>query len=282
MLRASRSPSPCQVRTCTTVSPSSRSSSASPQSGPAGDHGGAGPSTPRGQGVLLRRTPHLAARAWARRAHRAARHRVRRTPRSAPLKDRAVDRLALRLPPPDHPIRTKGLALPRLPRPGRCPDLLQEGRETRARSARRYWCCAGSENTAGGWTGRAAVPSREAGGDSTSGHALRRRHRGRGLRRPRNRRGDKRRAGDLAAACHRRLRGAPTSRRRHPAARRGSTRPASRCCTTARGRAAAVQQPPEAVARHRHSLREDRPHLPGRTPRRRHRPPVRPMIQRDR
>ncbi|MGO4417871.1 transposase [Streptomyces sp. MCAF7] len=37
--------------------------------------------TPRGQGVLLRRTPGLAARARARRAHRAARHRVRRTPR---------------------------------------------------------------------------------------------------------------------------------------------------------------------------------------------------------
>ncbi|MBD3003800.1 transposase [Streptomyces sp. 5-10] len=34
--------------------------------------------TPRGQGVLFRRTPGLAARAWARRAHRAARRRVRR------------------------------------------------------------------------------------------------------------------------------------------------------------------------------------------------------------
>lgn len=86
--------------------------------------------TPRGQGVLLRRTPGLAARARARRAHRAARHRVRRTPRSAPLEDRTVDRLALRLPPPHRPIRTKGLALPRLPRPGRRPDLLQEARET--------------------------------------------------------------------------------------------------------------------------------------------------------
>lgn len=67
--------------------------------------------TSRGQGALLRRTPHLAARAWACRAHRAARHRVRRTPRPAPLEDRTVDRLALRLPPPEHPIRTKGLAL---------------------------------------------------------------------------------------------------------------------------------------------------------------------------
>lgn len=101
-----------------------------PAVGPAGDHGGAARQTPCGQGVLLRRTPQLAARAWARRAHRATRHRVRRTPWAAPLEDRAVDRLALRQPPPDHPIRTKGLALPRLPRPGRCPDLLQEARET--------------------------------------------------------------------------------------------------------------------------------------------------------
>ncbi len=38
-----------------------------------------------------------------------------------------VDRLALRLPPPHRPIRTKGLGLPR---PGRRPDLLQEARET--------------------------------------------------------------------------------------------------------------------------------------------------------
>ncbi|MGW5117833.1 transposase [Streptomyces noursei] len=44
--------------------------------------------TPRGQGVLLRRTPGLTARARARRAYRAARHRVRQTPRSAPLEDR--------------------------------------------------------------------------------------------------------------------------------------------------------------------------------------------------
>lgn len=86
--------------------------------------------TPCGQGVLLRRPPQLVARAWARRAHHAARHRVRRTPWSAPLEDRAVDRLALRLPPPDYPIRTKGLALPRLPRLGRCHDLLQNARET--------------------------------------------------------------------------------------------------------------------------------------------------------
>ncbi len=41
----------------------------------------------------------------------------------------------------------------------------------------------------------------------------------------------------------------------------------------------AVQQPPEAVARHRHPLREDRHHPPGRTPQRRHLPLVRPMIQ---
>lgn len=34
------------------------------------------------------------------------------------------------LPPPHRPIRTKGLALPRLPRLGRRPDLLQEARET--------------------------------------------------------------------------------------------------------------------------------------------------------
>lgn len=36
------------------------------------------------------------------------RHRGRREPRPAPLEDRAVDRLALRLPPPHHPVRTKG------------------------------------------------------------------------------------------------------------------------------------------------------------------------------
>lgn len=130
MPRASRSPSPCPARTCTTASPSSRSSAAYPPSGPAGDHGGADRQTPRGQGVLLRRTPGLAAGARARRAHRAARHRVRRTPRLAPLEDRTVDRLALRLPSPHRPIRTTGLALPRLPRPGRRPDLLQEARET--------------------------------------------------------------------------------------------------------------------------------------------------------
>jgi hypothetical protein len=41
----------------------------------------------------------------------------------------------------------------------------------------------------------------------------------------------------------------------------------------------AVHQPPETVARHRHPLREDRHHLPGRTPHRRHLPLVRPMIQ---
>ncbi|WP_405435243.1 transposase [Streptomyces avidinii] len=82
------------------------------------------------QGVLLCRTPGLAARARARRAHRAARHRVRRPPRAVPLEDRTVDRLALRLPPPHRPIRTKGFALPRLPRPGRRPDLLPEARET--------------------------------------------------------------------------------------------------------------------------------------------------------
>lgn len=46
------------------------------------------------------------------------------------LEDRTVDRLALRLPPPHRPVRTKGRALPRLPRPGRRPDLLQEARET--------------------------------------------------------------------------------------------------------------------------------------------------------
>ncbi|MGP3982918.1 transposase [Streptomyces sp. KR80] len=44
-------------------------------------------------------------------------------------------------------------------------------------------------------------------------------------------------------------------------------------------RCRAVHQPPEAVARHRHPLREDRNHLPGRTPRRRHLPVVRTMIQ---
>ncbi|MFF7923579.1 transposase [Streptomyces mirabilis] len=93
-------------------------------------------------GVLLRRTPGLAARARARRAHRAARHRVRRTPRSAPLEDRTVDRLALRLPPPHRPIRTKGLALPRLPRPGP-PELLQEARET-CHVRQPLSCCRGS------------------------------------------------------------------------------------------------------------------------------------------
>ncbi|MEU2511665.1 transposase [Streptomyces syringium] len=95
------------------------------------------------QGPRRRRTvkvhadkAHFAAEhlAWLRErgfvAHRAARHRARRTPRSAPLEDRTVDRLALRLPPPHRPIRTKGLALPRLPRPGRRPDLLQGTRET--------------------------------------------------------------------------------------------------------------------------------------------------------
>lgn len=44
MPRASRSPSPCPARTCTTASPSSRSSAAYPPSGPAGGHGGADPS----------------------------------------------------------------------------------------------------------------------------------------------------------------------------------------------------------------------------------------------
>ncbi|MBZ6255463.1 transposase [Streptomyces olivaceus] len=60
--------------------------------------------TPCGQSALLYRTSQLAARAWARRAHRAARHRVRRTPWSAPLEVRVVDRLTLRLPPPDHQV----------------------------------------------------------------------------------------------------------------------------------------------------------------------------------
>lgn len=108
MPRASRSPSPCPARTCTTASPSSRSSAAYPPSGPAGDHGGADPSTPREQGVLIRRTPGLAARARARRAHRAARHRVRLTPRSAPLKDRTVRSLgssATAASPSDRPHR---------------------------------------------------------------------------------------------------------------------------------------------------------------------------------
>lgn len=73
------------------------------------------------------------ASAGSSRASRGPRPRVRRAPRSAPLedrKDRTADRLALRLPPPHRPIRTKGLAPPRLPRPGRRPDLLQEARET--------------------------------------------------------------------------------------------------------------------------------------------------------
>lgn len=41
----------------------------------------------------------------------------------------------------------------------------------------------------------------------------------------------------------------------------------------------AVHQPPGAMARHRHPLREDRDHLPGRTPRRGHLPPVRSAIR---
>ncbi|WP_157857129.1 transposase [Streptomyces sp. PRh5] len=44
MPRASRPPSPCPARTCTTASPSSRSSAVYPPSGPAGDHGGVDPS----------------------------------------------------------------------------------------------------------------------------------------------------------------------------------------------------------------------------------------------
>jgi len=38
-------------------------------------------------------------------------------------------RPALRTPTPHRPVRAKGLPLPRLPRPGRSPDLLQETRE---------------------------------------------------------------------------------------------------------------------------------------------------------
>ncbi|MFJ4153145.1 endo alpha-1,4 polygalactosaminidase [Streptomyces galbus] len=40
-----------------------------------------------------------------------------------------------------------------------------------------------------------------------------------------------------------------------------------------------MHQPPEAVARHRHPLREDRHHLPRRTPHHGHLPLVRPVIQ---
>lgn len=54
-------------------SPSSRSSAASPPSGPApGATAAPARQTPCGHSVLLRRTPQLATRAWARRAHRAA------------------------------------------------------------------------------------------------------------------------------------------------------------------------------------------------------------------
>lgn len=54
MLRASLSPPPCQVRTCTTVSPSSRSSSALPPSVPPGTTAAPARQTPRRQGLLLR------------------------------------------------------------------------------------------------------------------------------------------------------------------------------------------------------------------------------------
>ena len=102
-----------------------------PPSAPGADRAGAGRSRLRADKAYYSAEHlRLAARAWARPAHRPSGHRVRRTPRSAPLEDRTVDLLALRLPPPDRPIRTKGRPLPRLPRPRRRPDLLQEARET--------------------------------------------------------------------------------------------------------------------------------------------------------
>ncbi|TMU98434.1 transposase [Streptomyces sp. DASNCL29] len=63
---------------------------------------------------------------------------------------------------------------------------------------------------------------------------------------------------------------------RQPGRQATSVRP--RDLQTAQHRGA-MHHPPEAVARHRHPLREDRDHLPGRTSHRRHLPLVRPLIQ---
>ncbi|MFJ9429082.1 transposase [Streptomyces sp. NPDC101490] len=49
-----------------------------------------------------------------------------RTPQKAPMEDRESDLLALRVPPPDHPLRTKGQPLPRA---RHSHDLLQEAHQ---------------------------------------------------------------------------------------------------------------------------------------------------------
>lgn len=85
---------------------------------------------PCGQGLSLRRAPALAPQPEPHPTDRPPRHRVRRAARTAPLEDRAVDLLALRIPPPHRPVLAKRQPLPRLPRPRSSPHLLQEARET--------------------------------------------------------------------------------------------------------------------------------------------------------
>lgn len=80
----------------------------------------------RRQGVRLRRSPLLAARAPDRAADRSPRHRPQRSSRPAPVEDRTHPRLAHRLPKAHDPLRTTCRTLRRFPPACRGHHLFQE------------------------------------------------------------------------------------------------------------------------------------------------------------
>ncbi|WP_374203253.1 transposase [Streptomyces sp. ST2-7A] len=58
-------------------------------------------------------------------APRPPRDRIEQAAQPTPLKSRTLDLLTVRIPPPDRPVRTQGLTLPRVPRTHSCSDPLK-------------------------------------------------------------------------------------------------------------------------------------------------------------